>query len=241
MTLSASNVVIVGGSSGIGKAVAHSVLERGAQVVLVGRSQGKLEAASRALGGPPRVRIIAADVGREEEVAHALAEVRSFDHLVLTAGTGPYSKEISSIDLQAARASIESKLVASICLAKHSCGKLRAGGSITFTSGAIKDRPGPGDSVIAAVAGSLGYLVRALALEMAPTRVNVVSPGVVDTPMWDDFMGDGKIALFEQVAGQLPVRHIGSAAELAQAYIYLMENGFTTGATLDVDGGQSLV
>jgi NAD(P)-dependent dehydrogenase (short-subunit alcohol dehydrogenase family) len=95
--------------------------------------------------------------------------------------------------------------------------------------------------VVAAVNGALGAFARALALELAPTRVNVVSPGWVDTPVWDRIAGDGKAAAFEQMARRLPVGRVGTPEDLAHAYLFLMENGFTTGVTLHVDGGHALV
>jgi NAD(P)-dependent dehydrogenase (short-subunit alcohol dehydrogenase family) len=240
MTLNACRVVVVGGSSGIGRGVAEALVERNADVVLVGRSREKLENTSGALGGPPHVRIIAADASREEDVARMFVEVGSFDHLVVTGGVGT-STPIASMNLNEARAIIENKLIAAVALAKHSCGKLRVGGSITFSSGISKDRPTPGGSVVAAVAASLGGLARALALEMGPTRVNVVSPGWVDTPVWDSLAGEGKTAIWEQMAHRLPVGRIGTPADLALAYVFLMESEFTTGTTLHVDGGHALV
>ncbi len=242
MALESSKVVVVGGSSGIGRGVATAAVDRGAEVVLVGRSQDKLRVASQELGGPSRVKTIAADVTREEDVARVFDETGSFDHLVITRGVPPLAAPIGSFDLDAVRAFIDIMVVSAISLAKHSQGKLRSGGSMTFTSGISKDRPGTsGGAVVAAVAGSFGYLARALALELAPTRVNVVSPGWVDTPMWDDIVGPGKTALWEQMAARLPAGRIGTPADIALAYVFLMESAFTTGTILHVDGGHALI
>ena len=98
-----------------------------------------------------------------------------------------------------------------------------------------------GGAVVAAVNGALGALARALALEMAPTRVNVVSPGWVETPVWDALMGERKTAAWEQMARRLPVGRIGTPSDLAAAYLFLMENTFATGTTVHVDGGHALV
>jgi NAD(P)-dependent dehydrogenase (short-subunit alcohol dehydrogenase family) len=240
MTLNHTKVVVVGGSSGIGLGVARAAVAEGAEVVLVGRSPEKLLEASRALGDPPSVKTITVDITREEDVARAFAETGAFDHLVVTAANLAYAP-IASFDLAAARACVESKLVAAILLAKHACGRVKPGGSLTFTSGQAKDRARPKGAVVAAVNGALGSLARALAVEMAPTRVNVVSPGVVDTPIWTAIVGDDKGAVFEQTARRLPVGRIGTTADLAQAYLFLMQNEFTTGTTLHVDGGYTLV
>jgi NAD(P)-dependent dehydrogenase (short-subunit alcohol dehydrogenase family) len=113
---------------------------------------------------------------------------------------------------------------------------------MTFTSGINKDKPPvPGGSVVAAVAGSFSYLARALALELAPSRVNVVSPGWVDTPMWDVLVGNAKVGYLQNMAGRLPAGRVGTAADIAEAYVYLMESDFTTGETMHVDGGQRLI
>jgi len=242
MTLKAAKVVVVGGSSGIGRGVAAAVLDRGAEVVLVGRSHRKLEGACDALGEAPHVTAIAADVTREDEVTRMFAEVGSFDHLVITRGIPPVAAPIAQFDLDTVRAFIETMLVSAISLAKHAQGRLRVGGSLIFTSGISKDRPTiPGGAVVAAVAGSFGYLARALALELAPTRVNAVSPGWVDTPMWDELAGEAKTAIWDQLARRLPAGRIGTPADIAQAYVFLMESEFTTGTTLRVDGGHALI
>lgn len=241
MTLDASRVVIVGGSSGIGRGVADAVLARGAEVVLVGRSRDKLQGVSAALGGPPRARAVAADVTREDEVGRMFAEAGPFDHLVVTSGF-PAAAPIAELDLSLAREMVETILIGAITLAKHAHGRLRSGGSITLTSGISKDRPPiPGGAAVAAVAGSLSYLARALARELAPTRVNVVSPGWVDTPIWDTLVGPEKTAMWREMASRLPAGRIGTPADLAPAYVFFMESEFTTGTTLEVDGGHALI
>ena len=113
---------------------------------------------------------------------------------------------------------------------------------MTFTSGINKDKPPvPGGSVVSAIAGSFSYFARALSLELAPTRVNVVSPGWVDTPMFDELVGEAKASFFASMAARLPVGRIARPADVAQAYLYAMESDFTTGQTIHIDGGQSLI
>lgn len=242
MSLNASRIVIVGGSSGIGLGVARAALDRGAQVVLVGRSQDRLRDASKALGGSPRVTTIAADVTHEDDVVRLFDAVGSFDHLVVTRGVPPVNAPIESFDIGAVRAFIDVMQVSAITLAKHARRVLRVGGSITFTSGISKDRPGSsGGAVVAGVAGSFDYFVRALALELGPTRVNVVSPGWVETPMWDDIVGEAKTGLWEDMARRLPAGRIAKPADIAPAYMFLMESELTTGTTLHIDGGHSLI
>ena len=242
-TLVGKKVVIVGGSSGIGLGVAASALERGAEVVIVGRSASKLKAAQGALasaGG--RIRGFSADMTHEAEIARLFDDVGSIDHLVSTAGAPPPGDPIDRSDMELVRRFVDNKLIGAVMLAKHAVRVLVAGGSMTFTSGINKDRPPvPGGAVVSAIAGSFSYFARALSLELGPTRVNVVSPGWVDTPMFDELAGEAKFDLFEGMAARLPVRKIATPADIAPAYIYAMESEFTTGQTLHIDGGQSLI
>jgi NAD(P)-dependent dehydrogenase (short-subunit alcohol dehydrogenase family) len=241
-TLRDQKIVIVGGSSGIGLGVAAAALERGAEVRIVGRTREKLQAAERTLAAKGAVAGHALDMSHEADVARMFDEIGGFDHLVVTAGTPPPNDPIDQADLDIVRRFLESKLVGSIVLAKHAARTLRTPGSMIFTSGINKDRPPvPGGSVVAAVAGSFGYFARALALELAPRRVNVVSPGWVDTPMWDDIVGDAKSDFHAAMAPRLPAGKIASPAEVAPAYVFLMESDFTTGETLRIDGGHNLI
>lgn len=235
-------VIVVGGGSGIGLGVAAAALQRGADVVIVGRSADKLEAAERTLVAGPRLRTIAADMTQEADIARVFDQVGPFDHLVSTAGPPPPNDPIDGIGAEVVRRFIDDKLIGTILVAKHAVGKLRAGGSMTFTSGINKDRPPvPGGSVVSAIAGSFSYFARALALELGPTRVNFVSPGWVDTPLFDELVGQAKAGYFESMAGRLPSGKIATPADIAPAYLFVMESDFTTGETIHIDGGQRLI
>ncbi len=132
-------------------------------------------------------------------------------------------------------------MVAPLLLAKHGVPRLLPGGSITFTSGIAAYRPAAKGSVVAAVNGALESLVYALSVELAPIRVNAVSPGWVDTPIWSAVAGEGKDAVLEAMAKRLPVGRIGQADDIAQAIELVMRNGFISGTVVHVDGGQRLV
>lgn len=223
-----SKVLILGGSSGIGLALAQAIKAQGGEPVVVGRNQAKLEATG--------FRSLVADITKEADVARIFAE--PVDHVVVTAVTVGYGP-IATMDEATMRAVIDGKLMAALFVAKHA--KINPGGSITFTSGINKDRPIRGSSVTTAVNGALGAFAKAMALELAPTRVNCVSPGWVETPVWDALMGEKKTTAWADTAKKLPVGRIGQPADLAQAFMFLMENEFTTGTTLHVDGGHALV
>ncbi|TGQ48016.1 SDR family oxidoreductase [Mesorhizobium sp. M00.F.Ca.ET.216.01.1.1] len=241
-TLMGKKVVVVGGSSGIGLGVAASALKSGAELVIVGRSPEKLQAAERTLGADSRVRTFAADMTKEAKIAWLFDEVGAFDHLVSTAGTPPPGDPIDRTDMDVVRRFVDNKLIGAVLLAKHAVRTLKTGGSMTLTSGINKDRPPvPGGSVVSAIAGSFSYFARALSLELAPTRVNIVSPGWVDTPMFDELVGEAKSGFFESMAARLPAGKIATPADIAPAYIYAMESDFTTGETIHIDGGQRLI
>jgi NAD(P)-dependent dehydrogenase (short-subunit alcohol dehydrogenase family) len=242
MSLTNQKVVVVGGSSGIGLGVARAALASGAEVVIAGRSTDKLRKAKAALDSHDSVVAHPVDMTDETQIARMFDAIGPFDHLVSTAGTPPPGDPLAQTDLVNARAFIDNKLVGAIGLAKHAMRTLKSGGSITFTSGINKDRPPvPGGAVVTAVAGSFGYLAHALALELAPTRVNIVSPGWVDTPMWDELVGPAKAGILADMAARLPSRRVASADDVARAYLYLMDSPFTTGETIHIDGGQRFV
>jgi len=232
MTLSSSHVLVFGGSSGIGLGIARACLARGAAVTIAARDPARLAAAAAGLAAGDRLTTLAVDVGDEAAVQRALAR-RAVDHAVLSTIDGAYAP-VRAMELTSARRAIDAKLVGLLLIAKHAA--LPATGSITVVSGIAADRPMVGGSVVCAVNGALHSLVRALATELAPARVNALSPGWVDTPAWDRIGGD-KHRLHAERARTLPVGRIGTVEDLAHAAVFLLENGYTTGEVLHVDGG----
>lgn len=241
MALEKERVLIVGGSSGIGLGVAEAVLKHGATVVIAGRSKEKLQAAKEHLAADDRVKTIAADVTDEQQVRSLFESCGELDHLVVTRGVVPFNAPVGSMDLEAARRFIDLVIVSALALTKYAVPKLRRGGSITFTSGISKDKAGPGGSVVTTVAGAMTYLARALAIELAPTRVNVVSPGWVQTPMWDALAGEAKEQIWSDMASRLPAGRVATPADIAKAYTFLLGSELTTGTVLDIDGGHALI
>jgi NAD(P)-dependent dehydrogenase (short-subunit alcohol dehydrogenase family) len=240
MRLANQRIVVAGGSSGMGLAAAELSLKEDAHVVLVGRNEERLSQAAATLGCRGRVQTIAADVTREEDVARLFESTGPIDHLVVTAASNLAYPPIEQLDMAAARAAIEVKLVAALLLAKYAAKSLKEGGSIVFTAGIAAERPLATGAVVASVNGALFSLAYGLAIALAPRRVNTISPGWVDTPIWEAF-GSRKDAMIAQMSERLPVRRIGRPADIAHAIVFLMENEFTTGSVLHVDGGQRLV
>ncbi|HET8596517.1 MAG TPA: SDR family oxidoreductase [Castellaniella sp.] len=235
-------VLIIGGSSGMGMALARRCLDAGAGVTIVGRATGKLEHAREALRSPEALDTLVADITQENQVEDMFDRVGAVDHIVSTAADiqGAYEL-LPSIDLKAAQKVVESKFYGPLLLAKHGAPWLSAGGSMTFTSGIAAYRPSVRGSVVAAVNAALEGLVRALAIEIAPIRVNAVSPGWVDTPIWASVAGDKKDEALNAMAQRLPVGRIGQPGDIADAIRFLMGNRFTTGTVLHVEGGHRLV
>lgn len=241
-TVRGTRVVVVGGSSGMGLALSGQLLELGCAVVIVGRSPDKLAQAFdglRHLGEPILHR---ADVTVEEDVRALFAKVGAFDHLVCTAADirGGYEL-LPQLGIDAVERAIRSKVIAPILLAKHGAPCISGGGSMTFVSGIAAYRPRPKGVLVAAINAALEGMVRALAVELAPSRVNAVSPGWVRTPIWNDVAGVDSERLLSEMAARLPVGRVGAAGDIADAILFLMGSGFTTGTVLHVEGGHRLV
>lgn len=236
-----TRILIVGGSSGMGLALAKQSLEAGAEVIIVGRNEDKLRHAYEKLRSPA-ISTAVADIAREEDVAALFDGIGRLDHIVSTAADieGAYEL-LPALKLEAVQRAMASKVYGPLFLAKYGAQTLSAGGSITFTSGIAAYRPAMRGSVVAAVNAALEGLVRALAIELAPIRVNAVSPGWVDTPIWTFVAGDRKDETLDAMAKRLPVGRVGRPEDIADAIGYLMGNGFTTGSVLHVEGGHRLI
>jgi NAD(P)-dependent dehydrogenase (short-subunit alcohol dehydrogenase family) len=226
----------------MGLEVAKKVLAAGGEVVIAGRSQDRLHAARASLGAD-RLEVATVDIGERSQVAALFASVGRFDHLVITAADLPYGPvmELTESDLMRA---VRSKFLGPVFAAQESAARIRPGGSITFTSGIAARRPMRGGSAAAAINSGLEGLVRALAIELAPLRVNAVSPGWTDTQIWDRMAGmtkERKNEAFAAMAARLPSGRVGRVEDIAEAIVFLMKSQFSTGTVLDVDGGHRLV
>jgi NAD(P)-dependent dehydrogenase (short-subunit alcohol dehydrogenase family) len=232
-------VVIVGGSSGIGLAVAEEATSQGAEVVIVSSKVGRVQEAVRSIGGKARGQAV--DVSDEKAVQGFFKNVGAFDHLVFTAGDSLQLHALADTDLKQARRAFELRYWSALAAVKYGSPQIRKGGSVVLTTGIAGQRPQSGWVVAASVCGTIEALTRALAIELAPIRVNAVSPGVVRTNLWQKMSSSEREQLFESVGKRLPVGRVGEAHDIAQAYLFLMQEGFGTGQTVVVDGGTVLV
>ena len=233
MSLAHKRVVVIGGSAGMGLATANAALAGGAQVIIASRSADKLAAARDALGRT--VETVVLDATDENAVMKFFAQCGPFDHLVTSAAV-VNRKPFFEVTAGEAHAAFESKFWGQFYAARCAAPHIRANGSITFFSG-ISSRKGiAGLVVTGAINGAIEALTRALALTLAPVRVNAVCPGFIDTPGHDDAAGRRRRVL-ARVAESIPARRVGTAGEVAQTVLYLMQSEFTTGTVIDIDGG----
>ncbi|MFD5514798.1 SDR family oxidoreductase [Streptomyces sp. NPDC127066] len=235
-----TDAIIIGGGSGMGLALARTLLAEDMNVTIVGRSADRLATARAELerSGHGKTSTIVADMGREEDVAALFAQVERVEHVAVTAAdaTGVYGRT-ADVATATARAIVETKLLGAWLVGKHAAGRVT--GSIAYTSGINAYRPNGSNTIMAAANGALASLAYGLAIELAPVRVNVISPGWVDTPIWDQ-LGMDKQAAFAELATRLPARRVGTPDDIAQAFLSVIHNGFITGTVLHVDGGHRI-
>jgi NAD(P)-dependent dehydrogenase (short-subunit alcohol dehydrogenase family) len=232
MQLKGANIVVMGGSSGIGLAAAKLAQHEGASVTIAGRSQEKLAQAQRELG---EVRTAVADVTDDASVGRVFEALDHVDHVLISAGTIVNGKIVDN-DLATLRHIVDERIWGPTYVVRHARPRM-TGGSITFTSGGLSSRPRLGAAMITAGLAAVEALTPALALELAPVRVNAVTPGLIDTPLLHAAYGANREALVNSRAAALPGKRIGTADEVAQAIIMLMTNEYINGAVLHIDGG----
>ncbi len=240
--LGKANVLVVGGSSGIGLAIARIAKADGAVVTIAGRNEAKLERAAEDLGGVETATVDLAD----EASVQALFEGRDVDHVAVT-GPGPGFYTFVGADLAQARADFDAKFWGQYLVARYAVPRLvekvEAGedASLTFMSGAFSQRPIPGATTLAAIQSGLEGLARALAVEVGPVRINAVSPGLTDTPLIRGLFGDEAAqGLYAETAGGLPARRIAQPDDIAETFAMLMRSRSMTGSTIYPDGGLTL-
>ncbi|MGW3147210.1 MULTISPECIES: SDR family oxidoreductase [Streptomyces] len=236
--LTDQTVVVIGAGAGIGLETARQVRAGGGQVILVGRSPERLQRAADELNPLGTATFDATDTDRLQSFFQELSG--PVDHVMVTAG-GPFYMPLAEMDLAAARRAFDERLAITLGTALYSRGKVRAGGTLLFIGGTGGRRPGVGKAVVSAATAALPALIANLALELAPTRVNLIAAGFVDTPLSASLLGEQLEARREQLRATLPIRRVVGPADVAALGVHIMCNGALTGATYDIDGGQQLL
>jgi NAD(P)-dependent dehydrogenase (short-subunit alcohol dehydrogenase family) len=238
LNLAGKKVVVVGGKTGIGLGIALAARAAGATVVVASRRVVSVEERPDLAD----VEQVSLDMRDESAVRAAFDSIGVFDHLVVTAapdiGTwGGFKDE----DMNGVRSYVEGKFLGTWACARYGAPHLRANGSITFLTGGMAVRPKIGYAAVTSSFAAVEALSGSLALELAPTRVNTIRPGFVDTGMWSFLPDAQRDGLKKKVAETFPARRAGKAEDIAHAALFLMTNPYVTGTVLEVAGGETLV
>lgn len=239
MDLQGKKVVILGGTSGIGLATAHAAAAQGAAVVVASSNRRKVAEAVAELGPQAEGRVV--DVNDADSPSGLFAAVGGFDHLVYTAGEPLRLGDLAGIDMGAVRQAFDVRMFGAMAVVKSAVPHIRQGGSIALTGGIASVRPLKGWTIAASICSAMEGFTRALAVELAPIRVNIVSPGLVRTPLWADLSESQRDAMYRQADERLPVGRVGEAGDIARTYLHLMRNAYVTGQSFVIDGGGVLV
>ena len=235
--LAGQTVVLIGGSSGIGLETARLARTDGADVILVGRNQDRLDRAASELGAQ---RTAAFDATDEDALAGFFRGLTGpIDHVMVTGG-GPTYSPILQMDSAQVRQSLTDHATLMVSVARNAVGKVRSGGTLLFM-GAAGERVAPGIGAFAPAAAALPPLTATLALEIAPIRVNLIAAGFVDTPLSASLLGADLDKRRAELRSTLPIGRVVGPADIAALAVHLMTNTAITGATYDIDGGQQYV
>ena len=233
--MNGQTLLVIGGSAGIGFATARAAQAAGAEVILTARDPERLERAAGELGARVGGAFDAADPAALEAFLLELAPV---DHVLVTAGR-PYYAPLDELELEPAERSFDDHVWLAFRIAKLA--RVRPGGSLTFIGGTGGRNTGVGLGPISVGTAALPAAVRNFALELAPTRVNLVAPGFVDTPLSAALLGDRLDARREQLRSTLPIGRVVGPDDVAALIVHVMTNTALTGAVYDIDGGQQLL
>ncbi|GLU57333.1 SDR family oxidoreductase [Dyadobacter frigoris] len=238
-SLKAKKVVIIGGSSGIGLATAKSVALKGGLVIIVSSNQQRIDKALQEL--PTESIGYAVDVTNEMQVRNLFERIGAFDHLIFTAGENLILGNVADTPLEMARNYFNIRYWGAFTAVKYATPFINITGSIVLTSGIASNRPSKGWALGASICAAMEGFARAMAVELAPIRVNIVSPGVVKTELWGGMSESDRETMYTNIGNALPVKRVGEAEDIAKTFVYLLEQQYCTGQTLIIDGGTSLV
>jgi len=235
-SLKGKTVLVIGRGSGIARGITEAARAEGATVIVAGRHPEQL---TEAYGLHPDVRVESVDLNDDGSIAALAERVGRVDHLVSTASARARGT-LGELARDAVQRSFDTKVIGPLMLAQAFQGRIGDGGSMLLFSGVAAFKVEVGTLAVAITNGAADTLTRSLAVELAPIRVNALSPGVVDTGAWDALGDRGKADLFAHARERNPARRIGAAEDIAAAALLVLTNPFMTGVTLHVDGGERL-
>jgi NAD(P)-dependent dehydrogenase (short-subunit alcohol dehydrogenase family) len=231
-------VVLIGGSAGIGLETARRARGEGADVVLTGRNPERLERAAREVDARSTAAFDATDEEALKRFFDGLPD--PIDHVLVT-GPGPSYVALLEMDADQVRDALGDHVVLGLAVARHAAGKMRPGGTLLLMGGTGGRRISRDLGLVSAATAALPPFVAALALELAPVRVNLIAAGFVDTPLSASLLGDQLEARRNELRATLPIGRVVGPADVAALAVHLMTNTAVTGATYDIDGGQQFV
>jgi NAD(P)-dependent dehydrogenase (short-subunit alcohol dehydrogenase family) len=235
-TLQDQTVLVIGRGSGLARAIVLAAADAGARVIAAGRDAAALAAA---YADEAAVTAEHVDLTDEDSIAALAARTGPLDHVVSTASARARGR-LADLDRDAVRRSFDTKVIGPLMLAKHFAPRLSETGSFVIFSGVAAAKIAVGTMAVAITNAAADTLARSLALELAPIRVNAISPGVIDSGAWDAFGEQGKADYFADISARNPARRIGTPDDIAQAVIFALTSTFLTGQTLHIDGGEPL-
>jgi len=238
-SLKDKRVIILGGSSGLGLATAKFAAAEGANVVIVSGNKSRIDNALEEL--PASATGFAVDLSKEENIKQFFESAGKFDHLVYTAGENLTLHTINETDIDDARSFFNVRYWGAFAAVKYGAPHINKGGAISLISGTASLRPGAGWSVASSICGAMEGFVRAMAVELAPIRVNSVVPGVIKTNLWGGMTEADREGLFKSQSDSLLLKRVGEAEDVALAFVYLMKQSFATGQNIVIDGGAVLI
>jgi NAD(P)-dependent dehydrogenase (short-subunit alcohol dehydrogenase family) len=237
-TLEGKRVIILGGSSGLGLAAAKAAAADGAAVVIVSSNQARIDSALLELPGHSGY---AVDLSQEENIKNFFDQAGKFDHLVYTAGENISMSMLDDTDVEKGKDFFTIRFWGAFSALKYGRQYINEGGSVTLMSGNFGQRPAKGYSLGATVCGMMDAFTRAMAVELAPLRVNNIAAGVIKTNLWNNISDEAREGYFKHLESTLLLKRVGEAEDIARAFIYLMKQPYATGQSLVIDGGAVLV
>jgi NAD(P)-dependent dehydrogenase (short-subunit alcohol dehydrogenase family) len=236
--LAGQTVVVIGGSAGIGLETARRARAEGADVIVSGRNPERLRRAALELGAQRTAAFDANDVVSLQRFFRDLPA--PIDHVMVTAG-GPIYGPLLEMDSARVREALSDHVVLGLEVARNAAGKMRPGGTLLLMGGTGGRRVSPGAGITAAATAVLPPFTAALAVELAPVRVNLIAAGFVDTPLSASLLGDRLEERRDELRATLPIGRVVGPADVAALAVHIMTNTALTGATYDIDGGQQFV